>query len=115
MTALDGITVVTEPSREYLNQRQLVDYRSKRESGLTWLLTFEKAPDQVEGYARTTVTVSISTSLDGFDARPNDSPENAPRDSGEGLHEWIYDWRAGARSTTSREVRRTTTTRSSRS
>jgi len=55
MTDLDGIRMVTEPSREYLNERQLVDYRSKREACLNWLLTFGKDPEKVEGYARTTV------------------------------------------------------------
>ncbi|SDR06916.1 tyrosine-type recombinase/integrase [Natronobacterium texcoconense] len=60
MTDLDGITVVTEPSREYLNQRQLMDYRSTREACLEWLLTFGKDPEQVEGYARTTVSARAS-------------------------------------------------------
>ncbi|MHB9286436.1 tyrosine-type recombinase/integrase [Halobacteriales archaeon Cl-PHB] len=55
MTDLDDITVVTEPSREFLNQRQLVDYRSRREACLRWLLTYGKDPETVEGYARTTV------------------------------------------------------------
>lgn len=60
MTDLESITVVSEPSREYLNQRQLVDYRSKRKACLTWLLTFGKNPDQVEGYARATVSARAS-------------------------------------------------------
>ena len=53
MSDLNGITVITEPTREFLNQRQLVDYRSKREACLKWLLTFGKNPEKVEGYART--------------------------------------------------------------
>ncbi|WP_436344387.1 dihydrofolate reductase family protein [Natronorubrum sp. FCH18a] len=43
------------------------------------------------------MTASISTSLDGYVAGPNDSPENPLGDGGERLHEWIYDlesWRA---------------------
>jgi len=55
MTDPDGIRVVTEPSREFLKQRQVVDYRSKRESCLKWLMTFGKDPEKAEGYARTTV------------------------------------------------------------
>jgi hypothetical protein len=55
MTDLDGITVVTEPSEESLNERQLSDYRSQREDCLKWLLTFGKNPDMVEGYAFETV------------------------------------------------------------
>ncbi len=38
----------------------------------------------------------MSTSLDGFVAGPNDSPEYPLGDGGERLHEWIYDlasWR----------------------
>lgn len=44
----------------------------------------------------TAVTASISTSVDGYVAGPNDSPNNALGDGGERLHEWIYDlksWR----------------------
>lgn len=44
----------------------------------------------------TAVTASISTSLDGYVAGPNDSPENPLGDGGERLHEWVYDlesWR----------------------
>lgn len=55
MTELEGLPVVTKPSESYLNQRQLIDYRSEREDCLTWLLTFGKNPDRAEGYARGTV------------------------------------------------------------
>ena len=65
MTDLNGITVVTEPSQECLNQRQVVDYRSKRESCLKWLLTFGKDPDRVDGYARETVR-SRGSRMDRF-------------------------------------------------
>ncbi|SFS92862.1 hypothetical protein [Halostagnicola kamekurae] len=40
---------------------------------------------------------SISTSVDGYVAGPNDGRENALGDGRERLHEWIYDlkrWRA---------------------
>ncbi|WP_435319001.1 site-specific recombinase xerd [Haloarchaeobius sp. TZWSO28] len=55
MTEFGAIRVVTEPSTEFLNQRQLVDYRAHREDCLRWLLTFGKDPDKVEGYAHSTV------------------------------------------------------------
>jgi len=55
MTDLEDITVVPGPTEERLNERQLVDYRSQRESCLDWLLHFGKNPKKAEGYARTTV------------------------------------------------------------
>ena len=55
MDSLEEYPVVTEPSEAYLNQRQLVDYRSERENCLEWLLTFGKNPDRAEGYAEGTV------------------------------------------------------------
>ncbi|PSQ17288.1 integrase [Halobacteriales archaeon QS_8_69_26] len=55
MTDLDGIRVVTEPSEERLNERQLVDYRAQREDCLEWLLTFGKDPETADGYAFQTV------------------------------------------------------------
>lgn len=55
MTIPECVTVVTEPATEYLNHKQLVDYRSEREECLSWLLTFGKAPKKAEGYAVGTV------------------------------------------------------------
>lgn len=55
MPNLDGIPVVTEPSEEQLNQRQLVDYRAQREDYLSWMLAFGKNPSHADGYARETV------------------------------------------------------------
>lgn len=55
MSGLDDLPVVTEPSESYLNQRQLLDYRSEREDCLQWLLAFGKNPDRAEGYAFGTV------------------------------------------------------------
>jgi hypothetical protein len=50
-TPLEGITVVTEPSAELLNERQQIDYRNQREQCLEWLLVFGKDPKKAEGYA----------------------------------------------------------------
>lgn len=55
MTESNRIRVVTEPSCDYLNERQVLDYRTTRENCLEWLLTFGKNPEKVEGYAETTV------------------------------------------------------------
>jgi len=55
MANLDGITLVPEPSAEYLNQRQRLDYESVREDCLSWLLVFGIKPKKGEGYAFETV------------------------------------------------------------
>lgn len=55
MNIPDEITVVTEPAEEYLNHKQLVDYRSERENCISWLLTFGKDPSKANGYALGTV------------------------------------------------------------
>lgn len=60
MTDLDGITVIPGPSEAALNERQLVDYRSQREACLRWLLTFGKDPNEVDGYARSTLKTRAS-------------------------------------------------------
>lgn len=65
MTLPDKLRVVTEPSKEWLNERQLVDYRQQRENCLEWLLTFGKNPDRVEGYAEATV-VNRGARMDRF-------------------------------------------------
>jgi integrase len=55
MIDLDEYPVLTQDSEEFLNQRQLLDYRSEREECLRWLLTFGKKPDEAVGYAQGTV------------------------------------------------------------
>ncbi len=55
MTDLEGLTIIPEPSKEVLNKRQLVDYRSQREDCLEWLLALGKKPEEAEGYAFSTV------------------------------------------------------------
>jgi site-specific recombinase XerD len=55
MSLPDKVTVVTEPATEYLNQKQLIDYRSEREECLSWLLAFGKNPKKADGYALGTV------------------------------------------------------------
>ncbi|MDS0474687.1 hypothetical protein NDO75_06790 [Natrinema sp. 1APR25-10V2] len=60
MSDLDGITLVTGPAEEYLNERQLTDYRTQRANCLRWLLHFGKDPEHVEGYAFETVRARSS-------------------------------------------------------
>lgn len=55
MSTLEGIRVVSGPTRETLNQRQLADYRTQREACLKWLLQVGLDPDTREGYAHGTV------------------------------------------------------------
>lgn len=55
MDALDDITLVPEPSRKHLNERQLVDYRAERKDCVQWLLAVWKTPEHGEGYAKGTV------------------------------------------------------------
>jgi site-specific recombinase XerD len=55
MSIPNSVTIVTEPAAEYLNQKQLLDYRSEREDALSWLLAIGKNPEHGEGYAIGTV------------------------------------------------------------
>ena len=48
MIDLSEFPAVTEPSEEFLNQRQLLDYRSEREECLQWLLAYGKNPEKAE-------------------------------------------------------------------
>jgi len=55
MSKIDGVVVVPEPTRERLSERQLVDYKTHRESLIRWLLTTGKDPSSGTGYAQGTV------------------------------------------------------------
>lgn len=55
MTDLDDLRIVSGPTEERLNERQLVDYRSQREKCLRWLLARGKDPETFDGYALQTV------------------------------------------------------------
>ena len=55
MSDVSDLPLVTKPSESYLNQRQLLEYRSEREECLRWLLAFGKNPDKDEGYSETTI------------------------------------------------------------
>ena len=55
MDEMKNLPIVTDTSKEYLNQRQLLDYRNERENCLTWLLTFGKRTDEAVGYSSGTI------------------------------------------------------------
>lgn len=52
---LDSFPVVTQPSEQRLNEKQLLDYREHREAFISWLLAFGKNPKSAVGYSRATV------------------------------------------------------------
>jgi hypothetical protein len=53
MSLPDDVPLVIDPDREYLNARQLEDYRQHRENLLEWLYRKGKDPDRQEGYSHT--------------------------------------------------------------
>jgi len=55
MNIPDEVPVVTDVAEEYLNPKQLVDYRSEREECISWLLALGKQPNKGQGYALGTV------------------------------------------------------------
>lgn len=56
MSRIDEVTLITEPTEQMLNKRQLLDYRTHRRKCLEWLLAVGKDPEAAEGYAFQTVT-----------------------------------------------------------
>lgn len=52
---VEGIVIAPEPSREYLNDHQLVDYRDYRRKFVKWALKMGKDPKYANGYAHSTV------------------------------------------------------------
>lgn len=57
----EDIVLVSEPSRELLNERQLVDFRAYCEKFVNWLLYYGKDPTEPEGYARGVVEQRAGT------------------------------------------------------
>ncbi|MFC6835326.1 tyrosine-type recombinase/integrase [Halomarina ordinaria] len=53
--ALDDTVIVPGPSKERLNQRQLLDYQEIRREFIEWLLHLGKNPDRAVGYSESTV------------------------------------------------------------
>lgn len=45
---IQGINLVPEPTKPYLNKRQLVDYRDHREKLIKWCLNLGKDPEKAE-------------------------------------------------------------------
>lgn len=51
---INGIIVLPEPSKNQLNQRQQIDYRTHRKKIINWMLTFGKRPTEAIGYSPST-------------------------------------------------------------
>lgn len=48
---VEGIVLIPGPTREYLNERQLIAYKNHRKEYIKWLTRMGKDPDKIEGYA----------------------------------------------------------------
>jgi len=55
MIDFEDYPIVTENSEDYLNHRQLMDYKAERKECFRWLLTYGKKPDEADGYAPGTI------------------------------------------------------------
>lgn len=62
---LDDLPVLTDHAEEYLNPRQVVDYKHHRKRLLKWMLNIGKDPDKGEGYSYHTVRARANH-LDNF-------------------------------------------------
>lgn len=51
---VDGIVLVTEDAKEYLNPKQEITYREHRRELAEWMLSLGKDPSKAEGYSHTT-------------------------------------------------------------
>lgn len=49
------VPIIPSPTEDYLNERQLVDYRAHRTDFLEWLATFGKDPERADGYSHAVV------------------------------------------------------------
>lgn len=93
-TSVQGITPINAPTREVLEDRQLVDYEEFKTSLIQWLLTFGKNPDKAEGYAPTTVR-QVAQKTDKFfrwhwDKQEGYTTNITPNDADEYIKYLIY-------------------------
>ena len=58
-------TVINRPTREQLNERQLVEYKNHKQWLIDWFLHVRKDPAKAEGYACTTVS-QVTQKVDEF-------------------------------------------------
>lgn len=49
--SIGGVVVVPEKAEDFLNERQLLDYREFRSDLINWLLNLGKDPEKADGYA----------------------------------------------------------------
>lgn len=62
---LESLKLVSEPTREVLNNKEVIDYRSQREQRAKWYLRLGKEPVKARGYSPTTLKSRVSN-LDRF-------------------------------------------------
>lgn len=62
---VEGIVLIPGPARDYLNERQLIAYKSHRKDLVKWLSRMGKNPDTLEGYAHHTAK-NYASILDKF-------------------------------------------------
>lgn len=54
--AVDDYKLVSEPTHEQLNDKEIIDYRTKRKQRVKWYENLGKDPVRARGYSETTVT-----------------------------------------------------------
>jgi hypothetical protein len=57
---VDGIPLITEEAKEYLNPKQEITYREHRRELTEWMLALGKNPDKAEGYSHSTVKTRMN-------------------------------------------------------
>jgi len=62
---VEGIVLIPGPTRDQLNERQLIAYKSHRKELIKWLSRMGKSPEKMEGYAYDTAR-NYATILDKF-------------------------------------------------
>ncbi|MCU4799619.1 site-specific integrase [Halobacteria archaeon HArc-gm2] len=62
---VEGIVLISGPSSQYLNERQLIAYEGHRKKLIKWLARMGKDPEKMEGYAHDTAR-NYATILDKF-------------------------------------------------
>lgn len=60
---VEGVVLTPGPSRDYLNERQLIAYENHRRDLVKWLTQMGKDPEKLEGYAEHTAK-NYATNLD---------------------------------------------------
>lgn len=78
---LQSLKLVSEPTKEVLNKKEVIDYRSQREQRAKWYLRLGKEPVKARGYSPTTLKSRVSN-VDRFFRFVWDSNSNGSNESG---------------------------------